>query len=61
VRRDVDIPGDELSAEAKLAADALLDLIRARDNDRLLAYGRTAPTTRRSGAPRRPRCGCRCT
>ena len=41
VRRDVDIPGDELSAEAKLAADALLELIRARDNDRLLAYGRT--------------------
>ena len=33
--------GDELSAEAKLAADALLELIRARDNDRLLAYGRT--------------------
>ena len=41
VRRDVDIPGDELSAEAKLAADGLLDLIRARDNERLLAYGRT--------------------
>ena len=41
VRRDVDIPGDELSAEAKLAADGLLDLIRARDNERLLAYART--------------------
>jgi DNA-binding transcriptional ArsR family regulator len=41
VRRDVDIPGDELSAEAKLAADALLELIRARDDQRLLAYGRT--------------------
>ena len=41
MRRDVDIPGDELSAEAKLAADALVELIRARDNDRLLAYGRT--------------------
>jgi DNA-binding transcriptional ArsR family regulator len=41
VRRANDIPGDELSAEAKLAADGLLELIRERDNDRLLAYGRT--------------------
>ena len=41
VPRDIDIPGDELSAEAKLAADALLELIRARDDQRLLAYGRT--------------------
>jgi DNA-binding transcriptional ArsR family regulator len=40
VRQANDIPGDELSAEAKLAADALLELIRARDNDRLRAYGR---------------------
>jgi predicted ArsR family transcriptional regulator len=36
-----DIPGDELTAEAKLAADGLLDLIRERDTERLRAYGRT--------------------
>ena len=41
VRRANDIPGDELSAEAKLAAGALLELIRDRDNDRLRAYGQT--------------------
>jgi predicted ArsR family transcriptional regulator len=41
VRRANDIPGDELSAEAKLAADALLELIRERNNDQLRAYSRT--------------------
>lgn len=41
VRQANDIPGDELSAEAKLAANALLELIRERDNDRLRAYGQT--------------------
>jgi predicted ArsR family transcriptional regulator len=41
VRQASHIPGDELSAEAKLAADALLELIRERDNDRLRAYSRT--------------------
>ena len=41
VQQAADIPGDELSAEAKLAAGALLELIRERDNDRLRAYGRT--------------------
>ena len=40
VRLATDIPADELSAEAKLSADALLELIRGRDNDRLRAYGR---------------------
>jgi predicted ArsR family transcriptional regulator len=40
VRRASDIPADELSAEAKLSADALLELIRERDNDRLRAYSR---------------------
>ena len=40
VRRTSDIPGDELSAEAKLAADALLELIRERDNAQLQAYSR---------------------
>ena len=40
VRLATDIPADELSAEAKLSADALLELIRERDNDRLRAYGR---------------------
>jgi predicted ArsR family transcriptional regulator len=41
VRQANDIPGDELSAEAKLAANALLELIRERDNDRLRTYGQT--------------------
>ena len=41
VRRANDIPGDELSAEAKLAADAFMELIRQRDDERLRAYGRT--------------------
>jgi predicted ArsR family transcriptional regulator len=41
VRRANDIPGDELSAEAKLAANALLELIRERDNERLRVYGQT--------------------
>jgi predicted ArsR family transcriptional regulator len=40
VRQANDIPGDELSAEAKLAADAFLELLRERDNDRLRAYSR---------------------
>jgi predicted ArsR family transcriptional regulator len=41
VRQANEIPADELTAEAKLAADALLELIRERDNDRLRAYSRT--------------------
>jgi predicted ArsR family transcriptional regulator len=41
VPREIKIPGDELSAEAKLAADALLELIRERDIEQLRAYGRT--------------------
>jgi DNA-binding transcriptional ArsR family regulator len=41
VRVANDIPGDELSAEAKLAADALLELIRERDLERLRVYSRT--------------------
>ena len=41
VRRANDIPGDELSAEAKLAADAFMELVRERDNDRLRVYSRT--------------------
>lgn len=35
------IPGDELGADAKLAAGALLQLIRERDLQRLQAYGST--------------------
>jgi len=41
VRQETSIPGDELSAEATLAANALLELIRERDAERLRAYGRT--------------------
>jgi len=41
VRQANDIPGDELSAEAKLAADALLELLRERDIERLRVFGRT--------------------
>lgn len=41
VPREIQIPGDELSAEAKLAADALLELIRERDIEQLRAYSRT--------------------
>jgi predicted ArsR family transcriptional regulator len=41
VRQANDIPGDELSAEAKLAADAFLELIRERDGERLRAFART--------------------
>jgi DNA-binding transcriptional ArsR family regulator len=40
VYRENDIPGDELSAEAKIAADALLELIRERDLEQLRAYSR---------------------
>lgn len=53
VRKDIDIPGDELSAEAKVAADALLGLIRDRDSERLRVYGQTRdhfPTEWRSAA-----------
>jgi predicted ArsR family transcriptional regulator len=38
VRQANEISGDELTAEAKLAADALLELIRELNNDQLRAY-----------------------
>ena len=41
VPRAQSIPGDELDAEAKLAAGALLELLRERDTDRLRVLGRT--------------------
>jgi DNA-binding transcriptional ArsR family regulator len=36
-----EIPGDELDAEATLAADAFMELLRERDTARLRAYGAT--------------------
>jgi DNA-binding transcriptional ArsR family regulator len=41
VPQATEIPGDELNVEAKLAADALLELIRDRDVARLRVWGAT--------------------
>jgi predicted ArsR family transcriptional regulator len=53
VPRANEIPGDELDVEAKLAADALLELIRDRDNARLRVWSATRahyPKEWRAGA-----------